>query len=296
MTISDILDINQNYFEDCSNKIIEASKGKIYIFVSLSEIYGKLFQMHIQQKLINNRIDIDSSILPLTLYLTKEKGEYTLNFAENIYDRMIHLSSSTKDSEIKIKNYETGKEVTLNSKNSYYSFDNLRFFTNKITIKINKGNNALIEFLFALDVAKYEIITDKELSNHRLLKSPIIKFDKNNKNKNITISLLLQTGKNFEYSYITGYSKNNYVNFPLSILPKIFGDNSYELNIYNKDEKLEADESFYLILNINNDILVDDDYKIMVSKKDQDDKKNNTDYFKLKLWAIGIIFVAGLML
>lgn len=296
MTISDILDINQNYFEDCSNKIIEASKGKIYIFASASEIYGKLLQIHIQQKLISNRIDIDSSFLPLALYLTKEKGEYTLNFAENIYDRMIHLLSSTKDSEIKIKNYETGKEVTLNSKNSYYSFDNIRFFTNKITIKINKGNNALIEFLFALDVTKFEIITEKELSNHRLLKSPIIKFDKNNKNKIITISLLSQTGKNFEYSYITGYSKNNYVNFPLNILPKNFGDNSYVLNIYNKDEKLEADESFYLILNINNDILVDDDYKIMVSKKDQDDKKSNSDYFKLNLWTIGLIFVAELML
>ena len=286
MKISDITDINKNYFKDCSNKIIEAEKGNIYIFIGFSEIENKLLEIFIQPKIINNEIDISSSLSPLSLYLSKEKNEYTLNFEQNKYDRMIKLSNLIKDSEIIIANIETGEKVTLNSQNSYYSFGTENaIFTNKIKININKGNNALIEFLFGLNENKFEIISEKEFNNYRIQKSPIIKFDKNTKNKKITITLFSQSLRNFEYSYIIGYSKNNYVNFPLEILPEISGKSSYELNIYNKDEYLEKDESFYLILYIKDEILTDDDYEIRISKKETDDTSSSV-YYKSKLWLI----------
>ena len=295
--ISDILDINKNYFKDCSNKIIDATKGKIYIFIGFTETQDKLLEMLIQPKVINDEIDISSSLTPLNLYLSKEKNEYTLNFAQNKYDRMIKLSKLITDSEITITNIETGNKVTLNSQNSYYSFGTGNtIFTNKIKLNINKGNNALIELLFGLDENKFEIITEKEFNELKIKKSPIIKFDTNTKDKEINITLFSQTGKNFEYSYITGYSKNNYVNFPLEILPEISGKSSYELNIYNKNENLEKDESFYLIIYINEEILNDDDYEIKISKKEKEDKTTDetdkTDdtsssvYYKPKLWLI----------
>ena len=292
MEISDILNINQNYYKDCSNKIIEAKKGKIYIFASISDSENRLLQMFIQPKIINNRINISSTILPLNLYLSNEKSEYILNFANNKYDRMIHLLNSVKDNEIIITNSKTGKKVIINSNNSYYTFDGInQFFTNEITIKIIKGNYTLIEFLFALDKSQFEIINEKEIDNHRILKSPIIKFDENNKNKNIIISLFSQNKKKFEYSYITGNSKNDYVNFPLEILPEISGKYSYELTIFNDNKYLEKNESFYLILYINNNFISDDSYKISISKKEESSKEkdNQSQFYNFKSWIITLI-------
>ena len=131
-------------------------------------------EIFIQPKIINNEIDISSSLSPLSLYLSKEKNE---------------LSNLIKDSEIIIANIETGEKVTLNSQNSYYSFGiENAIFTNKIKININKGNNALIEFLFGLNENKFEIITEKEFNNYRIEKSPIINLTKIQKIKR---SLLL---------------------------------------------------------------------------------------------------------
>ena len=291
MKINDIIDINKNYFKDCSNKIIEAKPGKIYIFIGFSENQKKPLEILIQPKIINNEIDISSNVNPLALYLSNEKNEYILNFSQNSYDRMIKLSKTITDCEITITNIETGEKVSLNSKNSYYSFvTGSDIFTKKIKININKGNYALIEFLFGLNTNKFEIITEKELTNYRFKKSPIIKFYANTKNKDININLFSQTGKNFIYSYITGYSKNNYVNFPLEFLPEISGKSSYELNIYNKDEILEKDESFYLILYFKSEIFLEDDYEIKLSKKEKEDKitdkPSNSVFNKPKLWLI----------
>ena len=294
MEISDIININKNYFKDCSNQIFKAEKGKIYIFASFSEIYGKLLEILIQPKIINNEIDISSSLLPLALYFSNEKNEYLLNFEKNKYDRMLKLSSATKESEINIINMETGSKVILNSANSYYSFNNDKtIFTNKIKINISKGNDALIEFLFGLNENEFEIITEKEIKNYRIIKSPIIKFDANTKNKDIIINIFSQTGKNFEYSYITGYSKNNYINFPLEILPEISGNSYYELNIYNKDENLEKDESFYLILFVKEEILTDGYYEITISKTEKEDKKpdDSSVFGKPNLWSIALFLV-----
>jgi DNA primase len=42
MNISDIININKNYFKDISNKLIELDTKKIHIFISDSKISGKL--------------------------------------------------------------------------------------------------------------------------------------------------------------------------------------------------------------------------------------------------------------
>ena len=71
----------------------------------------------------------------------------------------------------------------------------------------------------------------------------------------------------------------------MEILPEISGKSSYELNIYNKDEYLEKDESFYLILYIKDEILTDGDYEIKISKREIDGTSNSF-YCRFKLWLI----------
>ena len=67
MNISDILNINKNYFKDISNKLIELDTKKIHIFISDSKISGKLLQLNIGPKEIDTNIIINKENQPLNL-------------------------------------------------------------------------------------------------------------------------------------------------------------------------------------------------------------------------------------
>ena len=207
---------------------------------------------------------ITENIGPLLLYFSKDNGEYNLDFASNKYDRMIHLSKLTSNSEITIKDLATQKETVLNSTNFYYSFDNQNsIFKGKLSIKVTE--DTLIEFLFALK--DYEILNEKEYTSQKINKSPIIKFDKNTKNKNINITISTKSGNNFGYSYITYYSKNDYMSYPEVIDPIYKDANSYFLIIKNTGENLEKDESLSLVLYIKEELFKKEE--ILVTKVEE---------------------------
>ena len=207
---------------------------------------------------------ITENIGPLVLYFSKDNGEYTLDFASNKYDRMIHLSKAAINSEITIKDLATQKETVLNSTNFYYSFDNQNsIFKGKLSIKVTE--DTLIEFLFALK--DYEILNEKEYTSQKINKSPIIKFDKNTKNKNINITISTKSGNNFGYSYITYYSKNGYMFYPEVIDPIYKDANSYLLIIKNTEENLENGESLSLVIYIKKEVF--DNEEILVSKVEE---------------------------
>ena len=105
--------------KELENEIVEAKADKLYVFGYQSDVPGKLFQMMIQPKITQTNLFVSKNIGPLEFYFTKDLGEYTINFANNIYERIIQLSKATIDSEITIKDLTTGKEAILNSNNSY---------------------------------------------------------------------------------------------------------------------------------------------------------------------------------
>ena len=262
-----------------------------------------------QSKLYSKDFIIYSELYSLSIYLSKEIDEYSFDFQYNYIDRIIKLSKTTIDSEITIRSLKTGKTVTINSNNSYYSFDGINPFTDKITLKVTKGSNAVINFLYA--PVNFEILVEKEFKNHKLKKPAVINFIKNNKNKKYIISLSSHNGIKFGYSFLTVYSKNNYIPCRGS-LPSIFeGNNSYEIIVNNKKEILEEDESFYLIIYINQNIL--NDNIILISKEEdknseeeeeekekegeeKDEKNSSKDDGPLEIWAIAIIGILLLLL
>ena len=230
------------------------------------------------------------------MYFSKDITEYTLDFKENTLDRMIHLSKAKTGSEIIIKNFQTGKEVTLKANNAYYSFENTNsIFNGKLSLKVSKGNDAMIEFLFA--PINYEIIKDKEITTPKKLTKPvIINFEQNTKDVNINITLTSKN--NFAYSYIKFYSKNNYIPYTSNeIQPSISGSNTYTLNIPNLNETLEKDESFSLLLYIDNKVLTSNEIlltKIEAGKIEPTDKNDKEDS-GLPGWAIALIVLGSII-
>ena len=132
MSIADIVEINETYFKEFKNQLIEPEAGKIYIFATITESPLSLFHMFMGSKIGKKDLAISDAESPLVMYFAKET-EYKVDFTNNKYDRMIQLSKATLDSEIEIKNSESGNTVTLNSKNSYYSFDT-KIFKGKLSI------------------------------------------------------------------------------------------------------------------------------------------------------------------
>ena len=294
MQISDIVNINENYFKEIElNKFIEKQKDKIYIFVAKTDVPGAFLDFMIQPKIGNDKIEIDSNNEPSIMYFSKDVDEYTLDFSNNEYDMIIQLSKSTLDSEITIIN--SGEETKLSFNNSYYSFSNLNtIFNGKLNIKVTKGDEAAITFLYA---PKYNYtLEDKEYSEYKLTKSPIIKFSKNTKNKNIQITLSSENGNTFDYSFLTFYSKNNYLPIPFENMEaNIKGQKKYELTIFNPKEDLEEDETFSLLIYIDKNTL--DTEGILMSKveekeeeeKEEEEKKEKSG---LKDWEIALIVVS----
>jgi hypothetical protein len=296
MKIDDIINVNGNYFNKLEqDQLIESPTGKTYIIAAVTEKNGTFLELYVQPKIGEKDMSISEGLRPLLLYFSKDIEEYTLDFANNKYDRMIQLSKSTLDSEIILKGLPGGKEVTLNSNNIYYIFaDQNSIFKGKLSIKVNKGENALIEFLFA--PTNFEIMNEKEYKGQKISKSPIIKFDKNTKNKNINITISTQSGNNFGYSYLTYYSKNDYMSYPEVIEPTFTGANSYTLTINNKEENLEKDETFSLVIYIQKEVFEKEEILITkVEEKSSSDEPEKEDDGELEGWAIALIVVGSVI-
>ena len=269
MSANDILNKTSKYFKDCTNDIVNMKAGKTYIIVILSEINGKIFHLFQQPKIGDKIINIPNSIDIFPRYLSKESGEVTLNFKNNKFNVMLQLSKATLNSEILFKNLDTGNEIIVGPNNHYYTFDNTsNIFTGQITMKITKGEGAMIELLYEYNKNDYDIINEKEFREYKINKPTIIKFDNNYKNKNIKLTMKSKTGKEFGYSLLSGHSKNNYMIYPTRISPFVNGELSYDINIYNKKEILEKDESFYVVIYVDNNILSNDFYYITLTKED----------------------------
>ena len=89
--------------------IIETTPGKIYIFAIKTENPGTLINIFLQPKISDKNIILTDQPSPLVMYFSKDIEEYTINYANNKYNRIIHLSKATPDSEIMIKNLQTGR-------------------------------------------------------------------------------------------------------------------------------------------------------------------------------------------
>jgi len=295
MEIDDIITLNKSYFKEITNQIIEAPKDKTYLLTVVTENLKSLVQPFMQPKLREKDVSITERIIPRLIYFSKDIEEYSLDYTNSIYDSILHLSKLTQDSEITIKDLATQKETILNSTNSYYSFDNQNsIFKGKLSIKVTKGDKALLESLFA--PTDFEIMNEKEYTSQKISKSPIIKFGKNTKNKNINITISTKSGNNFGYSYLTYYSKNDYMSYPEVIEPTFTGANSYTLTINNKEENLEKDETFSLVIYIQKEVFEKEEILITkVEEKSSSDEPEKEDDGELEGWAIALIVVGSVI-
>jgi hypothetical protein len=269
MTISSILDVNKKYFKECSNKINEFKLNTIYIFAIISESYNKPYKILLQPKKLPENIVISEDKINF-LYLSSDVDYYLLDFNTNKQYRNIELSRLTLDGELIIKELETEEELKINKDNLYYTFNEIeKAFTGKLAFKVISRTNILLEFIFKFSENDAEILSNRQYANYKLSKKmTIIKFDKNNKNRDVSLSIFSRNDKKFKLSMVTGYIKGDFYHYSNnnqpSNLEKSF--DTYELNIYNSDSSLEKDESYYLALIFDEKEITDDFYYISLTK------------------------------
>ena len=272
MSKDDILDVNKKYFKECGDRINELTSNTIYIFAILSESYNKPVKLLFQPKKLSQNIEISQKQINF-LYLSNDVDYYLLDFSENEIQRNIELSRLTLDSELIIKELETEEEVRINSDNLYYTFNEIdKVFKGKIAIKVISNNNALIEFIFKYSENDAEILVDRQYINYKLSKKmAIIKFDKNNKDKDVTLSIFSNNEKEFKLCMVLGYTKGEYYHYSKDNLPENLNLSliNYDLTVYNRDYSLEKDESLYLALIFDEKEISDDFYYISLTKLDK---------------------------
>ena len=163
ITVKDIVDINDKYFRIFKKGILELTPGKIYIFAIKTENPGTLINLFLQPKISDKNIILTDQPSPLVMYFSKDIEEYTIDFTNNKLNRTFHLSKATPDCEINIKNEQAEIDVILNSNNEYYNFDSSKpYFNGKLSVKVKRGDNVIIEFLFVPTI-NYDIINEKNL-------------------------------------------------------------------------------------------------------------------------------------
>jgi len=271
MTKSDILDVNDKYFKDCNNKITELNLNTIYIFAILSETYNKPVEKLLQAKNLNKTIKVSDDKINY-LYLSNEVESYLLDFSDNKIMRYIQLSRLTIDSEVIIKDLENGEEVKLSKDRIYYTFNEMETpFKGKISVRVNKGKNALIEFIFMYPNNNniIDILDSREYLSYNLTRRlALIKFDKNDKNRNVYLSIFSKKDKEFRFSMVSGYTKKNYFHYSADNIPTVLKKKyvSTDIRIFNSDIPLDYEEYFYIMLIFEDSVISDDSLQISLTK------------------------------
>ena len=272
MTISDILDVNKKYFKEFGGKINDLRANTMYILAILSESYNYPVKMLIQPKRLSENIEIKSDKTNF-LYLSSDVDYYILDFDSIKTLRHIELSRLTLDSELIIKELETGEEVKINSGNLYYTFNEAESaFKGKIAIKIINGRDALIEFIFKYKENNAEVLADRQYINYKITKPiTIVKFDKNNKDKDVTLSIFSNNEKKFKLTMVDGFTKGPFYHYNAGNMPSALNHSfyTYDFTIHNTDLTLEDDESLYLALFFDEDEINDDFNSISITKLDK---------------------------
>ena len=286
--IYDILDINQKYFDEYDNKgsINDLKVGKTYIIAietEWKELYNKPCNILLQPKIIENNIIEINDDNNKFIYITKEK-EYILDFKNNKLNIYLELSRMTIESEIKIKEMETGEEVTINKNNLYYRFNEINTeFKGKISLKINNEKDALFSFIYKCSENNSEIITAIELDNYNISKTiNILQLNNNRKGKFIKITVnTYEENKKIKFSMTSGFGLKYYIensdSNSIDNLPKKYSKT--DIIIYNPHDALETDESFYLALIFDKEDINDISNPILITKTEKlllDDL--NTDF------------------
>jgi len=90
--------------------------------------------------------------------------------------------------------------------------------------------------------------------------------------------------------------KNDYMSYPEVIEPTFTGANSYTLTINNKEENLEKDETFSLVIYIQKEVFEKEEILITkVEEKSSSDEPEKEDDGELEGWAIALIVVGSVI-
>ena len=80
-----ILNLNESYFKEFGDEIIEAPEGKIYIFAYDSKSFGNKFQIFMTPKITGNLKYISRNVSPLQMYFSNA-SEYILDLLKVFFE------------------------------------------------------------------------------------------------------------------------------------------------------------------------------------------------------------------
>ena len=137
MSYKDILDLNEQYFEEFKGDIFHMEKNELYIiYLDYNTDYVLNPYYYSISPIANEKISFEEGGIDF-LYLQKNKN-YEIDFGLSKSEGVLKLSEMSLNSEIIIDD-----ELILNKKNKYYKF---KTYNKTLKIKAEK-EDALIEFI-----------------------------------------------------------------------------------------------------------------------------------------------------
>ena len=272
----DILNLNENYFEDFNGDFFNMKKNELYIiYLDYNTNYSVNPLYYSINSIENEKISYEDGGIDY-LYLQKNKN-YEIDFGvDTPTSGVVKLSKQSLDSEIIIDD-----NLVLNKKNNYYIFDT---FNKTLKIKAEK-EDVFIEFMWNLTMFIDTVVLNCEKSEFNLTHaSNVIKIPRKKDYKNITFEI--KVGENSFFIIHQEFSIQDYYhNYPPdSLIAKNITFSVIEP--YKDIDELIKDEYFYVIIRLYEGSL---NLKINVEmKKDDNDG--------LKAWHIALIIAGSLLL
>ena len=283
MTLENILSHDSKYFLDYKESIRSFQKNQLYLlYVKFHELDP--FNIFINPKITEEIIDINNNEIDF-LYLENNKV-YTLDFKNNLINRLIKLSRETLDAEIFIEN----KNIKLNSDNLYYLIEDN--YKGVLKLHVSK-DNALIEFLFKQSNDELEILDFEKRKFTLKNKYNVLAIPKNYDSKIINIELN-RNERATNCTIYLGYSISPYNYFAVDDEENIFSfyeKYNFKINEHYKGNLKLMEDEYYCVMieifseNVFMNIEIDDD-------NEKDGGKNKG---KLKGWEIALIVIASVI-
>ena len=274
----DIVYINKNKFNICSNKLIDIKKSDIGILIYQAPQNYSLGLIYINSKDIGQNIKITKNRF---IYLNKKDFIYNLNLDSVSKNLFIKLNRETLDAEIEILD---GKNGILNKNNKYYFIEkNIK----KLSLKLKNDNSAFIELLYEYEFSD-GINLDINQKKFELKKGfYCLKYKKSDKIKSIIIDI--KSKDNLSGYIFPTIEKDNYS----TIFPDII---NYNIN-YTKcefifpEDKIDNNEDFSIFIQMNIS-----EFNLAVDINKEKNEENNNTNNKFPIWAIILIVVLGIII
>ena len=246
----DIIKINQDKFNETTNKIITINKNTLYILIKNISDVSSLNYLFQPLEIKDNEFRLRNDKKKYFVYLQKN-NTYKL-IKNNVLEKaMLKLSRKTLDSELTIKEDSINEEKKVNKENLYYEISsNVEIYVNNSDslLEFQYKNNKEIPKLDETSKTKYQLNNDTE-GNAFIIFNP--------KEKDLKLEILLESENEFNFNFFSGFAK-----LPYFYIPKDYNEKKVKkmtLMIQNpfstENITLYNDENFVVLISVKtNDV------------------------------------------